>query len=319
MTVCMDSGKWTGKWAWGLRPGISYAVEFLVTFALVTLNGIATTLAPEYLRPVLLGGFICVAVTALGSAADIHLNPAISWAAWVVDPLELTYLDSTFYIALQYLGGLCGGLCYMLLTPQTFFFHPPPPYTMISAFVAEGIFSGVLCFVALGWPNLEGRGGFFITSQSSTAWAPSSSSLTQIEEGSGSSKDSSKLYPVRTGKKRHYSRNAILLLKGVIMGSTVAVCTYCCRGFSGASLNPAMWWAANMTYTMQHGSGSVYFWSFVPYSLATYISGTIAGLIHRVWNRRRTVPEGKQENCFHCDEGSSLLRSSREPCEHAAI
>jgi len=253
------------------------------------------------------------------------MNPLVSWAVWVVDQSELSYLDSTLYITLQYLGGLLGGWFCLRCTGATFYFQPVPPYPPTAAFFAETFYGGILCLTALGMPDIHGRGSILsdLFNRGSTNTL-SLASLSHIDEDGVTLRSHTKTDSIKlTGRKRAQSLSSIMVLKGLIFGTVTAVLTFWCKGVSGGSLNPAICWGASASHLMKHGLGSVDFWLFVPYSLGPYVAATVAGVLYRLFKRRSTrgsesFPAGSQVSCASCREDASLLKSSGIPCAHWA-
>jgi len=297
----------------------------------MTVVGLGRFNSPELL-PIFVGIYFTVLIMAIGSLADVHLNPLISWAVWVVDPLELSYIDSTLYITLQYLGGLLGGwICYRW-TKDTFFFQPVPPFSQGAAFFAETFYGGILCLTFIAMPDIHGHGSI-LSHLFGRRPSPHSiaSSLGEIDEDgvitlrSHTTKEgslhSTKLTVGGRTRSLHQSLRSVMMVKGVIVGVVTCILILWCRGISGGSLNPAVCWGASASHLIKNGPGSVDFSLFVPYSLGPYIAATIAGMLYRTLKRRFRQSEGvgSQVSCVHCGESASLLKSPEGiPCGHWA-
>jgi len=228
----------------------------------------------------------------VGSFADIHINPLLSWAVWFVDPLSLSYMDSTYYMFLQYAGGcISAWLLHWAIRDEPGCFMPVPPYSMTGAFIAEFIFSGLWCLVVLIVRDFDFRSSKYRNVASRT------STLDLIN-------GDSKLSSSNTSGKLGRSRNSrILVIKGIILGATIATLIYGCRDFSGSSLNPAVYWAVSSVYQMKHGYFSM--WHLVPYSLGPYVSSTVVALLYRFWRDTSSARSQQEESS---DEHEGLLR-----------
>jgi len=260
---------------------------------LIATRGLTLILMPP-LTPLFVGCYVFLLFIAVGSFADIHLNPVISWAVWFVDPLALSYMDSTYYIVLQYAGGCISAfLLHWAIRDEPQYFTPVPPYSMIAAFFAEFIFSGLLCLVCLIVRDFDFRSIKYRTVASKT------STLDLMEDSKILSSNSVKL-----GRSRN---SRILVIKGIMFGATWATLSYGCRDFSGASLNPALYWSVASVYQMTHGYFSISGWQLIPYSFGPYVSSTVVALLYRFWRDRSS---GRLQQEEFSDEHEGLLRPS---------
>jgi len=275
----------------------SYVVELCGTAGLVAVVTFGAVVRPD-LNPVFVACYVFLIVSALGSVADIHMNPVISWAVWFVSPEELSYMDSTYYITLQYVGGClaaCGFLRFSDFQPV--YFQPIPPYTITEAFIAESIFSGLLCLAVLILRDFDFRTHKYRVKLHTAAKA---SSLDSMETESKTSSSSS----VKIGKTRSHFMSRSNIFKAMIFGASVGTLAYSGRQFSGASLNPALYWAGAFAHQLRHGRSSVNMWLFVPYSLGPYMSSTIVAITYRLLRARSATdrqaePDGERESLLH--------------------
>jgi len=270
--------------------------SFFGTAGLIATRGLTLAIMPP-LTLLFVGFYVFLLFLAVGSFADIHLNPVISWAVWFVDPSALSYMDSTYYIFLQYAGGCVSSwLLHWAIRDEPQYFMPVPPYSMMGAFFAEFIFSGLLCLVWLIVRDFDFRSSKYRNVASKT-------STLDLMNGD------SKILSSNSGKLGRSRNSRILVIKGIIFGATLATLSYGCRDFSGASLNPALCLSVASVYQMKHGYFSISFWQLLPYSLGPYVSSTLVALLYRFWRDRASSRRHQEESS---EENEGLLRPSAE-------
>jgi len=295
------------KWKWFNKPRQNYFIEFFGTFGLMTAVGLGSYYAPD-LTPVIVGSYFAVLIFILGRIADIHMNPLVSWTVWVLDSSQLSYMDSTIYIALQYFGAMLGGIFIVYATGKAVNFQPVPPYTAWACFLAESIFGGILCFTALALPDISCRGGLFghITVRAPLSHQPlSSSPLSSIDEAAVLKSNKHEFLTLSRRKSNQMCTN-FMLFKGSIFGIVLLMLMFCCKGISRAALNPALFWGGSTSVRVSGQSSN--FWLFVPYSLGPYISATLVGLLFRAIHIRNKQIENWNKT-VSCEEAGLLVKS----------
>jgi aquaporin Z len=122
--------------------------EFLGTFVLVFTVGCAV-LTGAAAAAYAIAASLMVMVYALGTVSGAHFNPAVTFAIWLSGRNQITGEDAFKYVFTQLLAGSLAGISYSTLLDRAFPLAPAGSYTLAQAFVAEWIFTALLCFVVL--------------------------------------------------------------------------------------------------------------------------------------------------------------------------
>lgn len=132
--------------------GCRLASEFIGTYMLVLtvgLNVLGGSKAPVWS---IAASLMCM-IFALGSCSGAHFNPAVTVALACSQrvPPKIKSGEVPQYIGVQVLGGICASFTYAIMERgQVFPLQPGAGHTWISAWLAELVFTFLLCFVVLG-------------------------------------------------------------------------------------------------------------------------------------------------------------------------
>jgi len=139
----------------GMNPPESYPMscklisEFLGTYMLVLtvgLNVIGGSKAPVWS---IAASLMCM-IFALGSCSGAHFNPAVTVAIAFAGRGQIDGKHVGNYIAAQIAGGILGSVTYAVMEKGAVFpLQPGAGHTWISAYLAEMVFTFLLCFVVL--------------------------------------------------------------------------------------------------------------------------------------------------------------------------
>jgi len=123
--------------------------EFLGTYMLVLtvgLNVIGGSKAPVWS---IAASLMCM-IFALGSCSGAHFNPAVTIAISFSGRGKVAASDVGKYIGAQIAGGILGSITYTIMEKGAVFpLQPGAGHTWISAYLAEMVFTFLLCFVVL--------------------------------------------------------------------------------------------------------------------------------------------------------------------------
>merc|ERR1719329_704459 len=123
--------------------------EFLGTFMLVLtvgLNVIGGSKAPVWS---IAASLMCM-IFALGSVSGAHFNPAVTVAIHLRGGGKIPPSSVGKYIGAQLVGGILGAVTYAVMEKGSVFpLQPGAGHTWISAYLAEMVFTFLLCFVVL--------------------------------------------------------------------------------------------------------------------------------------------------------------------------
>lgn len=131
-------------------PGMRYLSEFVGTFFLVLtvgLNVIGGSLAPVWS---IAASLMCV-IFCLGGVSGGHFNPAVSMAVYVANRgAPGGRKEMPLYMVVQCAAGLVAAVTYSIMEKGSVFpLAPGVGHTWLSAYLAEFIFTFMLCFVVL--------------------------------------------------------------------------------------------------------------------------------------------------------------------------
>jgi aquaporin Z len=134
----------------GLYPITSRLIsEFLGTYMLVLtvgLNVIGGSKAPVWS---IAASLMCM-IFALGSCSGAHFNPAVTVAISLSGRGQMAQTDVLKYIGAQIVGGILASFTYAIMEKGAVFpLQPGAGHTWISAYLAEMVFTFLLCFVVL--------------------------------------------------------------------------------------------------------------------------------------------------------------------------
>jgi aquaporin Z len=123
--------------------------EFLGTYMLVLtvgLNVIGGSKAPVWS---IAASLMCM-IFALGSCSGAHFNPAVTVAIAFSGRDKISSPDVPKYIGVQLVGGILAAITYTIMEKGAVFpLQPGEGHTWISAYLAEMVFTFLLCFVVL--------------------------------------------------------------------------------------------------------------------------------------------------------------------------
>jgi aquaporin Z len=129
--------------------------EFIGTYMLVLtvgLNVLGGSKAPVWS---IAASLMCM-IFALGSCSGAHFNPAVTVAIAFSGRNKIDSSEVGKYIGVQILGGICASFTYAIMERgQVFPLQPGAGHTWISAWLAEMVFTFLLCFVVLGVATVQ--------------------------------------------------------------------------------------------------------------------------------------------------------------------
>jgi len=131
-------------------PVADLASEFLGTFILVLTVGL-NVLGKSPAGAFSIAASLMCMIYALGDVSGAHFNPAVTAAIWLSGRCqEVDLATSGKYMAVQLLGGILAALTYSTIHGgATFDLKPGAGFAWHNAFVAELVFTFVLCYVVL--------------------------------------------------------------------------------------------------------------------------------------------------------------------------
>jgi len=88
-----------------------------------------------------------VLIYALGPVSGAHFNPAVTLAILMSGGTD--FIHAGLFVAVQFLGGVCGGYTYYGLYGKTFYLGPQPGFSWPATMVVEVAYTAMLCFVVL--------------------------------------------------------------------------------------------------------------------------------------------------------------------------
>jgi len=129
--------------------------EFLGTYMLVLtvgLNVIGGSKAPVWS---IAASLMCM-IFALGSCSGAHFNPAVTVAISFSGRGKIASADVGKYIGAQLVGGILASITYAVMEKGAVFpLQPGAGHTWISAYLAEMVFTFLLCFVVLSVATVD--------------------------------------------------------------------------------------------------------------------------------------------------------------------
>lgn len=143
-------------------PHSQYLAEFLGTYLLVFTVGCNVIDGSPIWAVTSIACVLMVSIYALGSVSGANFNPAVTLAVAISEGIH--YVNAAIYIVVQLLGGLCAALTYWGLYGKTFPLGPGEGFTWTGVFVAETLYTFMLCFVVLNVavsPKTNGPNQFF--------------------------------------------------------------------------------------------------------------------------------------------------------------
>merc|ERR1719473_55480 len=88
-------------------------------------------------------------IYALGDVSGAHFNPAVTFAIILSERNKITVERAFAYFGAQLVGAFAAANCYWLMTKDTFGMGPQENMGWLQTFIAELIFTFVLCYVVL--------------------------------------------------------------------------------------------------------------------------------------------------------------------------
>lgn len=137
-----------------VHPILSKLVsEFLGTFMLVLTVGL-NVLAGAHSAAFAIACSLTSMIYALGNVSGAHFNPAVSFAILLSRSAGFGVRDFVFYVLAQLAGGISAGLLYVALytnnaEKRSFNLGPSGEFSLTAAWVSEGVYTFLLCFVVL--------------------------------------------------------------------------------------------------------------------------------------------------------------------------
>lgn len=125
----------------------SLVSEFLGTYILVFTIGCNVLTGQSVWGGVSIACSLMVMIYALAKSSGANFNPAVSLALGVHGALP--WKNVGLYMVVQLVGGICGGLSYLVLFGTSFHLGPAAGHTWLQAGVAELLYTFMLCFVVL--------------------------------------------------------------------------------------------------------------------------------------------------------------------------
>lgn len=125
----------------------SLAAEFVGTFSLVFTVGCCVTAGTSTWNATAIGCVLMVMIYATGPISGGNLNPAVSLALGLAGKLEADVV--VLYCCTQLFAGVVAGVCCVALFTKTMPYGPVPPFAWSYAFIAELIYTCMICFVVL--------------------------------------------------------------------------------------------------------------------------------------------------------------------------
>lgn len=122
-----------------------YVCEFLGTFILVFVVGCCNATGTPDWNATCIGFTLMVLIYAVANISGGNLNPAVS--VMLVLTRKLGVITAFLYMILQMLGGILAGMAVSALFDTNMPVGPASPFSLMSALVVEGIYTGMLCFV----------------------------------------------------------------------------------------------------------------------------------------------------------------------------
>jgi len=128
-------------------PASQYLAEFIGTYLLVFTVGCNVIDGSPVWAVTSIACVLMVSIYALGSVSGANFNPAVTLAVALSG--GIAWLNAIIYMVIQLLAGLCAGLSYWGLYGKTFALGPGEGFNWQGVFVAETLYTFMLCFVVL--------------------------------------------------------------------------------------------------------------------------------------------------------------------------
>lgn len=124
-----------------------YVAEFVGTFLLVFTVGCNVIKGDAVWNVTSIACVLMVSIYALGGISGANFNPAVSLTLLASGKLDAT--TAGIYMVVQVIAGITAGFAYAALFGTAFNVGPTPGFSLISAGVAEVLYTFMLCFVVL--------------------------------------------------------------------------------------------------------------------------------------------------------------------------
>lgn len=125
-----------------------FLAELIGTFFLTLTVGLNVTTSGTAPALSIAASLMCM-IYAVGDISGGHFNPAVTLAVFMCRRDKITGTRVFVYISAQLIGALIGAITYTLIAGHSFALAPGVAVSWLSAGLAEGLFTFVLCFVVL--------------------------------------------------------------------------------------------------------------------------------------------------------------------------
>lgn len=134
----------------GQAPELLLALlsEFIGTFFLVLTVGL-NVLGKSPAAAWSIGASYMCMIYSVGGISGGHFNPAVTLAVLLSGRGKTRVVRAIYYVLVQLVAGAIGAVAYTLLAGRTFKLGPGPGYGWLAVFVAEMMFTFLLCFAVL--------------------------------------------------------------------------------------------------------------------------------------------------------------------------
>jgi aquaporin Z len=122
--------------------------EFIGTYLLVVTVGFNVLTGSTAAAFSIAACLMCM-IYSLGGVSGAHFNPAVTFSIWLSGRNQISVMDALYYVLTQLVAGACAGLTYVSVMQRSFPLAPGAGYNWFGVFIAETIFTAVLCFVVL--------------------------------------------------------------------------------------------------------------------------------------------------------------------------
>jgi aquaporin Z len=124
-----------------------YLAEFIGTYLLVFTVGCNVIDGSPIWAVTSIACVLMVSIYSLGNVSGANFNPAVTLAVALSG--GIAWLNAAIYMLVQLLGGFCAALTYYGLYGKTFPLGPGAGFSWTGVFVAETLYTFMLCFVVL--------------------------------------------------------------------------------------------------------------------------------------------------------------------------
>jgi len=151
----------------GENAPATYIAEFVGTFLLVFTVGCNVLTASATWAVTSIACVLMVSIYALGGVSGGNFNPAVSITLGLSE--KMPWKEVAIYCVVQIIAGICAGLSFAAMLWKVVNVAPKPGFGWWEAFLAETLYTFVLCFVVLncaastknGCGSLDGKQQFY--------------------------------------------------------------------------------------------------------------------------------------------------------------